>query len=121
MEENTNTAVVRDFGQIVLKKNDGTLALAIDSLLKKPECFNGIKPFFMNGGICGHKVMDIKGAVDILKKHDEDKTLQPYPLNDFKLGNALKNRLRSRYDLDKKWKIVGENENRVIGVIKDAA
>jgi len=113
-ESNTQVPVVRDYGEIQLKKGSATVRHIIESALCDPELFHEIKPYFIDGGVCGHKVMDIKGAVDRVKKHDKEKKLQGFKLNDFQLGNALKAAMRSRYELDKRWKIQGENSKRVL-------
>lgn len=112
---------IRPFNLIMLKKRAPNPRLAIETLLMNQRTFEAVKPFFMNGGICGHKVMDLKGAVDVLRTSDKDRTLEDFELNDFKLGNSLKNVLRSRYELDKAWKIQGENEKKVITIKDDSA
>jgi hypothetical protein len=110
----THVAQVRDFGEIRLKKNDKTPRMVIETLLCDPKCFRNIKPFFVDGGVCGHKVMDLKGAVDILRGFDTERRLDGFDLTDFQVGNVLKNALRTRYELDKRWKIASENLLRVI-------
>ena len=113
-EDRSHILTVREFGEISLKKASASPRLVIEALLCDPKCFGDIKPFFMNGGVCGHKVMDIKGAVDALKRRDMDRRLANFHLNDYQIGNALKTVLRSRYDLNKYWKIGGENAKRVL-------
>lgn len=119
--EQTTMPNIRPFNMIALKKRAPNPRLAIETLLMNQRIFEAVKPFFINGGICGHKVMDVKGAVDILRGSDKDGTLEDFKLNDFKLGNSLKNVLRSRYELDKKWKIQGENDKKVLGPKVDEA
>lgn len=81
--------------------------IVVERLLSDPTVFIKVEPFFNNGGVCGHKVMDVKGAVDVIRFADKGKELTPYNLTDFALGNVLKNALRTRYHLNSKWKIDG--------------
>lgn len=86
----------------------GSVKIIIEGLLMNPKVEAKIRPYFTSE-VCGHKVMDLKGAVDVLHAADSEDKLKPYALNDFQLGNSLKNVLRSRYQLDKRWKIVDVN------------
>jgi hypothetical protein len=89
--------------------------MVIERLLTDPVTFSKVEPYFNNGGVCGHKVMDLKGAVDAVKAADKSKELGNFvgkdgkALCDFQIGNILKNALRSRYAMNKAWKIVGIN------------
>jgi len=73
------------------------------------DVFEKVTPCFSNGGVCGHKVMDLKVAVDEIRHADKSNELGPYKLNDFELGTIVKNALRSKYMLDKNWRISGLN------------
>jgi hypothetical protein len=97
-----------------VKKN--TLAVEIDSMLNDQKIWDAVvTPYFLNGGKCGHKVMDVKGAVDALREADAAgklnafKTSTGQPINDFKMGNVLKNVIRGRLHLNSKWKADGVN------------
>lgn len=101
------------FGEIVMKNQNTSVRVVIENLMRDPKCWHDIEPFFINGGITGHKVMDLKGAVDVLRSHDKDRLLVTFDLNDFQLGNKLKGVLRSRYSLDSHWKVNGLNDKRI--------
>jgi len=105
---------IRDFGEIKSRKGMVSVRPIIEGLLCEAECFHEVKPFFERDGVCGHKVMDLKGAVDVLKRHDRGGKLAGFRVNDFQLGNALKQALRSKYELNKRWKIENENLKRVL-------
>lgn len=118
-QQTEHMPLVRDFGDIQLKKKSDSPRYIIEALLSDPKCFAKVKPFMVDGGVCGHKVMDLKGAVDVIKTIDQKSggdgvKLSNFPLNDFQLGNALKTVLRSRYELDGRWKIRGENTKRAL-------
>ena len=68
-----------------------------------------INDYVVNGGICGHKVMDLAAMVDIITGFDHvgGKRLAPFNLNKFAIGNQLKMVLRERFELDSHWKIIG--------------
>lgn len=105
MESNVNVPM---FGELPSSQK-GSVKRIIEGFLSNPKVYAKVQPFFLNGGVCGHKVMDLKGAVDIIRATDTGEAFKPYGLNDFQLGNFLKNVLRSKYALDKRWKIVGLN------------
>lgn len=96
-----------------VKKN--TLTVEIDSMLNVQKTWDAVIPYFLNGGKCGHKVMDVKGAVDALHEADTTGKLKAFknadgsPINDFKMGNALKNVIRGRLHLNSRWKADGVN------------
>ena len=81
----------------------------ITRILSDRAVFEKIAPAFINGGLCGHKVMDLKVAVDILRAADKHAEIETYRLSDFQLGNAIKQVMRSKYVLDKNWRITGIN------------
>lgn len=81
----------------------------VERILSDKKVFADIEPCFDNGGVCGHKVMDLKVAVDVIRAADINRELVPYNKTDFELGNVIKNALRSRYTLNKAWKIDGLN------------
>lgn len=105
---NNSVPVVPSF-----KKN--TLAVEVDLMLNVQTTWDAVIPFFLNGGKCGHKVMDVKGAVDALREADTTGKLNAFknadgsPINDFKMGNTLKNVIRGRLHLNNKWKADGIN------------
>jgi hypothetical protein len=71
-----------------------------------------IEPYIVNGGICGHKVMDLAAVVDIVVQFDHvggGNRLDQFNLNKYALGNQIKNTLRERLMLDKQWKVIGLN------------
>jgi hypothetical protein len=102
------------FGAITLKDDSKSVRDVIATMLRRPDVWQLVEPFFVNGGVRGHKVMDVAGAVDVLRNADKDKTLESFNLNDYTVGEKLKGVLRSRYDLNKAWKIAGINQKRVL-------
>ena len=88
----------------------------VEALVNNPVTYEAVMPFFLNGGKCGHKVMDVKGAVDVLREADTDGLLNKFKfkdkdgsikvVNDFRIGNVLKNVIRRRAKLGPNWKIV---------------
>lgn len=102
------TSKLPAFGNLPSPRKNNS-RIVVERLLSNTEVFEKISPFYFDNGVCGHKVMDMKGAVDVLLAADTEGTLKPYRLSDFQLGNALKQALRTRYVLDTKWKITGIN------------
>lgn len=98
--------------------NKSSARFVVERLLCNRDTFAAIIPYFdpeneeggKFGGVCGHKVMDLKAAVDVIHNADVNSELSAYKLNDFKLGNVLKNALRTRFNLNKAWKIDGLNK-----------
>lgn len=109
-----------NYGDIIVTKDTQSLQIALDSILRNPECFEKIRPYYA-AEVCGHKMMDMKVIVDIVRKFDGDNLLQRFPMNDNRLSHAINNRMRTRYTLDKRWKIAGLNEKRVAPKEQQAA
>ena len=99
--------------------NKGLLDV-VEGLVSKKEVYDEVMPFFLNGGKCGHKVMDVKGAVDVVREADTDGLLNNFffkdkegvvkPIDDFRLGNALKDIIRRRVKLNTSWKAIDVND-----------
>lgn len=89
--------------------NKASVKDIVERLLKKADVFDKVLPCFYNGGVCGHKVMDLKVAVDVIRSADVDHELVPFGKTDYELGTVIKNVLRSRYTLNKQWRIEGLN------------
>lgn len=87
-----------------------SLFAAVEEIVTVKKVWDKVMPSFLNGGVCGHKVMDLKAAVDAVRDADTTGKLNPYNVNDFKLGTVLKNVVRSRVHLNSKWKVDGVNE-----------
>ncbi len=96
------------FSQLPSSKKNSAKDI-VEHLVSMPGVFENLAPCFVNGGVCGHKVMDLKVAVDVVRAADNTSTLAPYKLTDYQLGNLIKNVIRSRYVLDKNWRITGYN------------
>jgi len=97
------------FGSLPSSKK-GCAKDIVARLLSDEKTFKKVYPCFSNGGVCGHKVMDLKVAVDEIRNADSVGELNAYKLNDFALGVIVKNALRSKYTLDKAWRISGINQ-----------
>jgi hypothetical protein len=87
----------------------------VEGLFSNKTTYEAVMPFFVNGGKCGHKVMDVKGAVDALRDADTTGLLNNFmhngkPVNDFRLGNVLKDVIRRRIKLGKDWKAVSASD-----------
>jgi len=79
----------------------------IRDAISNDQIFKDIAPYIVNGGKCGHKVMDIAASIDIIIAYDHanGNRLEAFKLNKKQLGDQFKNVLRERYELDKAWKI----------------
>lgn len=94
----------------------------VEALFSNKTTYEAVMPFFVNGGKCGHKVMDVKGAVDALREADTAGLLNSFtfkdkrdhnkikPVDDFHLGNVLKDVIRRRVKLDKNWKALSASD-----------
>ena len=84
----------------------------IEHLLLDDAVFTEMLPYLVEEGVCGHKLYDLSHAVTILKKGDalNGNRLQTYGHNDYQLGNHLKQVIRTRFNLNKQWKITGLRE-----------
>ena len=82
---------------------------AIRPLLLSPEVWIRIEPYVTNGGVTGHKMMDMTHVVDIIIEADKSagKVVASFGLSEFQLANAIKMTMRERLELDTNWKVIG--------------
>lgn len=95
------------FGEIADPKAKKNVKNVIRDLLNQPSTFDKVQPYLVNGGVCGHKVIDAVRIGDILQQADKDHRLLPFGLKDVELMHHTNGVLRERYTLDKHWKVVG--------------
>lgn len=102
--------VVPSYGDIEDPKATKNARHVIRECLCSKTVFDQVAPLFVNGGVCGHKVMDLAACVDLIVAHDKEhggNRLKQFKLNKKQLGDVVKNVLRERYELDRAWKIIG--------------
>jgi hypothetical protein len=111
-----SNTIAPSYGSAVLLKPSGSLRSLIEQMLLAEECNKRVWPYFANGSITGHKVMDVGRAVTELRKYDakNGNKLSAFSVNDFQLGNALKNAIRARWVLGRDWKVSGVNGKRAM-------
>jgi len=97
------------YGKLPDPKARKNVRHVIRDLVSDQKVFDGFRDYMFNGGVCGHKMMDLSDALNVVIAADEAgaKRLGAFKLNKKQLGDAFKAVLRERCELNKYWKIVG--------------
>ena len=97
------------YGKLPDPKARKNVRHVLRDLVSNQKVFDGFRRYMFNGGVCGHKMMDLSDALNIVIAADEAgaNRLAAFELNKKQLGDAFKAVLRERCELNKQWKIVG--------------
>jgi hypothetical protein len=106
MTDRTDVPVIPAFGLLPDPRAAANPKHILREALSNENIFSEVLPYYVNGGVCGHKIADGVEAVNVICKHKVyAERLQVFNMTKMRMVHALNNVLRERYAMDKHWKL----------------